>query len=141
MLWNIQRSIREWDFINFKEEFLFGWSDNVFLVAILEGIIKGLLELGNGLNWAHISNMLIFFLSVWATIDEQVFLFAFFKCDGTAYLRRIGLRWSNFREYFLLINRLWLVFTDELKAVGNGFTQSLTTLALHLIYLVYYFIL
>ena len=136
MLWDIQRSIREWDFIDFKEEFLFGRSDNVFFVAIFEGIIKGFLELRNGLNWTHISYIFILFLSIWSAIDEQVFLFAFFHCDGAVYFRGIGLRRSNFRDYFLLNNCFWLIFIDKLKAAGYNVTQSLTTFTLHLIYLV-----
>lgn len=141
MLRYVQRSIGEWNFVDFQEEFLFGWSDYVFFVTMFEGIIECLLEFWDGLNWAHISHIFLVFFAVWSTIDEQIFLFALFHCDGTVHFRRIGLRWNDFWRYFLLSNRLWLVFADKLKAACNNVTQSLTTLAFYLIYLFNDFIL
>lgn len=108
---------------------------------MLESIIEGFLEFWNGLNWAHISNIFLLFFAVRSTIDEQVFLFTFFHCDRTVYFRRVGLRRNNLWDYFLFSNCLWLVFTGKLKAARNDVTQSLTTLALHLIYLLNDFIL
>jgi hypothetical protein len=114
----------ELDFLDLQEELLSSFGDDVLLVAVLEGGVKGLLELGDRLDGTHRSQVL--FVFVLSAVYQQVLLVP------------LALRWTHSFHLFIcnpLLYRLFLdclVLASQPKAVRDKVVQLAVTLALDL---------